>query len=91
MLNDGIETQAQLCASTGDQDYEYSAPKFIDLSTVNAGSVLDDDASSNDDHWFERVHPLHESRRPRKPLRSLLTGCALPDTAPKCFQTRNFR
>eukprot|EP01046_Picozoa_sp_COSAG06_P023983 COSAG06_NODE_1931_length_8044_cov_5.197609_3_plen_169_part_00 len=53
------------------QTYEFSAPKFMDLSTI----VVGDDGLGGDDPWFERTHPLHESRRPKKPLRSLLAEC----------------
>ena len=49
------------------QEYEYSAPKFMELSDLLDGVLM-----GGDDQWFERAHPLHESRRPRKPPRSLL-------------------
>jgi len=65
------------------QTYEFSAPKFMDLSTIFVG----DDGLGGDDPWFERTHPLHESRRPKKPLRSLLAECVddLPPLKRKAF------
>ena len=54
-----------------DEAYEFEAPKFFDLGSICLEGTAEDDSSNSfdDSGWFEFAHELHESTRPKKPLR----------------------
>eukprot|EP01048_Picozoa_sp_COSAG05_P011702 COSAG05_NODE_1121_length_5808_cov_2.774391_7_plen_103_part_00 len=58
------------------QAFEFAAPKYCDLVAAAAQDDEDSDDGTGmgcDEGWFDAPHVLHESTRPKKPPRSLIS------------------